>query len=119
MQKRSSRSLEKKLRNNAIKNVKKFLQELCKYIRIEEAYLFGSYVKNTWLKTSDIDLVVVSPDFKNMKYIDRLELIHRVQWRLKLDHYIEVIPLTPEEFKEKIDKSIVLRDARKYWIKIR
>ncbi len=113
MQKRSSSILKEVLRE-----VKRILRELSKYIVIDEAYLYGSYVKNTWLKTSDIDLIIVSKDFKNMKYIDRLELIYRIEWKIGTKYFVEVIPLTHEEFTEKMKHSAVLRDASKYWIKI-
>jgi len=41
--------------------------------------LFGSYVKGSWIKTSDIDLVVVSRDFEGMSFTERLDLINRLQ----------------------------------------
>ncbi len=119
MQKRSLNISEKRSKEEIIREINIFLQELGKHISIEEVYLFGSYVKDTWLKTSDIDLVIISSDFKNMRYLERLELIYSVQWRLNLKHFIEVIPLTPEEFRKRKKKSIVLRDASKYWIKIK
>ncbi|MEM2316049.1 MAG: nucleotidyltransferase domain-containing protein [Candidatus Nezhaarchaeales archaeon] len=48
-------------------------------IVVERAYLFGSYVKGSWIKTSDIDLVVVSRDFEGMSFTERLDLINRLQ----------------------------------------
>ena len=91
---------------------------LSKYISIEECYLFGSYVKGTWIKHSDIDLVIVSKDFGGLNMSKRLDLLYRVQWENNIEHFIEVIPLTPEEFSKKLRSSAVLMDASKYWIKI-
>ncbi len=101
-----------------IETVKKFLNVLSKHINVIEAYLFGSYVKGTWLKNSDIDLVVVSNDFEGLSFMQRLELLYKIQWEHKIRPFIEVIPLTPKEFQEKLMNSFVLRDAKKYWIKI-
>ena len=55
------------------------MEELSKRVRVEEAYLFGSYARGTWIKTSDVDLVVVSPDFRGMPYLERLDLINEIQ----------------------------------------
>jgi len=96
-----------------------FLEELSKSIRIDQAYLFGSYAKGTWIKTSDVDLVVVSPDFGNMPFTERLDMVNELQWKLNIRPFIEVIPLTPEELEVKLRESAVLRDASKYWIKVR
>ncbi len=113
MQKKSSIMLRE-----VLGEVKKLLKELSKYIVIDEAYLYGSIVKGAWLKSSDVDVVIVSRDFENMKYIDRLELIYRIEWRIRTKYFIEVIPLTPRELEEKTKYSAILRDAKKYWIKI-
>ncbi len=78
-------------------------------------YLFGSYAKGTWIRTSDIDLIIVSQDFDGMKHLDRLDLIYRSEWMLKTRPFIEVIPLTPEELRERLRTSTVIRDAQKYW----
>ena len=85
---------------------------------MKEAYLFGSYAKGTWLKSSDVDLVVVSEDFRGMRFLERLDMINELQWKAQIRPFVEVIPLTPEEFEERLRESAVLRDASKYWIKI-
>ena len=99
--------------------VELFLEELSKRSRIERAYLFGSYAKGTWVKTSDVDLVVVSPDFRGMPFTERLDMVNELQWKLNIRPFIEVIPLTPEELEVKLRESAVLRDASKYWIQVR
>ncbi|MEB3806768.1 MAG: nucleotidyltransferase domain-containing protein [Desulfurococcales archaeon] len=87
--------------------------------RVEEAYVFGSYVRGDWIETSDVDLVIVSPSFRGTRFIDRLELVYRLEWRARLKPWIEVIPLTPEEFEERLRSSAVLKDASRYWIPLR
>jgi len=98
--------------------IKKLISLLSEKINIDKAYLYGSYARGSWLKTSDIDLIIVSPSFENMPLMKRLDMINEVQWKAGIHPYIEAIPLTPIEFKEKSDKSTLLRDASKYWIEI-
>ncbi len=87
--------------------------------RVVEAYLFGSYARGDWLDTSDVDLVIVSPDFRGMRMLDRLDLIAKLQLRLGLGRWVEALPYTPEEFEEARRVSVAIRDASRYWIKIR
>jgi len=100
--------------------VRKLVKELSRNegIAVERAYLFGSYAKGSWIKTSDVDLVIVSRGFEGMSFLKRLDLVNRVQWRAGIRPFIEAIPLTPDELKERMEKSAVLRDASKYWIEI-
>ncbi len=105
--------------NRVINAVKKFIEGLEKRgFHIEQVYLFGSYAKGTWIKTSDIDLVVISSDFKNIPFSKRLDIVNEVVWKEGIDPYIEALPYTPEELKIKIIRSIVLADASKYWISL-
>lgn len=103
---------------NIVEVVKSFLREVSKKYKVEEAYLFGSYVKGTWLKTSDVDLVVVSRDFESVPFLERLDELNYIQWKMGIKPFIEVIPLTPSELEEKLKYSTVLRDASKYWVKV-
>ena len=82
---------------------------------MREVYVFGSRVRGDWLKTSDIDVVIVSEDFRGMSFLERLDLVERVQWEEGISPHIEAIPLTPEELRERIERSAVLRDASRYW----
>ena len=104
----------------ALEAVRKLVKELSRNegIVVERAYLFGSYAKGSWIKTSDVDLVIVSRGFEGMSFLKRLDLVNRVQWRAGIRPFIEAIPLTPDELKERMEKSAVLRDASKYWIEI-
>ncbi|MEM3607019.1 MAG: nucleotidyltransferase domain-containing protein [Candidatus Bathyarchaeia archaeon] len=106
------------MRENIKAIVKLFIEALSEKIKINDAYIFGSSIKNDWLKHSDIDLVIVSQDFKNLSFIKRLDIIEEIQWRKKIFPHINAIPLTQEELNEKIKSSTVLMNASKYWRKI-
>ncbi len=98
-----------------LETVRTFLRELGRVVRLEGAYLFGSYARGDWLRESDVDLVVVSPDFRGMGFAERLDLVNGLAWRLRLRPHLEVIPLTPEELER---GNVVVRDAKRYWIRL-
>ncbi len=103
-----------------LRALKRFLEALEKRgIKIEKAFVFGSRVRGDWLEDSDIDLVIISEDFKKMKFLERLDLIEKVQWEENISPHIEALPYTKEEFEEKLKRSAVLRDASKYWVEIK
>ena len=88
-------------------------------LRVMEAYLFGSRVRGDSLDTSDVDLVLVSGDWEGVRYAERLDLVYRVEWEEDIHPWVEVIPLTPRELVERLEGSAVLRDARRYWLRLR
>lgn len=44
-------------------------------IRCEKVYLYGSHARGVAREGSDIDLIVVSPDWASMTHRERLELL--------------------------------------------
>ncbi len=85
---------------------------------IEHVYLFGSYARGDWLKTSDVDIIMVSKDFKDIPFTKRLDIINEVLFKEGIEPYIEALPYTMEELVEKMKKSIVIASASKYWINL-
>lgn len=83
--------------------------------KVNSIYLFGSYAKGNWLKTSDIDLILISDEFERMEFIKRLDVVNKIIWEKKLGN-LEVLPFTSKEVEK--DASTVLRDAKKYWVKV-
>lgn len=84
-------------------------------VRVKEVYLFGSYARGDYLKSSDIDLVVVSDDWENIPFLKRLDIVNKAIWTERLGN-VEVIPATTKEVNEK--NSVILRDAARYWVRI-
>ena len=82
-------------------------------IEVKTIILFGSYARGDFYSGSDLDLIIVSNDWKDMSYTDRLSLLYRV-WDKNID--ANFVALTPRELRDRLEKSIVLRDASKYWI---
>ncbi|MEM4285435.1 MAG: hypothetical protein QXS98_02980 [Candidatus Nitrosocaldus sp.] len=73
-------------------------------------------MKSTWIRESDIDLLIVSDDFKGIRFSDRLDVV--IVFREGIKPYVEAIPLTSDEFRDRLEHSVVVRDASKYWIRV-
>ena len=85
-------------------------------VKVDEAILFGSSIRGDRLVESDIDLIVISDDFKRMSLPQRF-LILQKNWKSKNE--LEAFGFTPEEFEKLKDKSIVLQEAVKYGIRLK
>jgi len=77
-------------------------------VKVEKIILFGSYANGTQHEWSDIDLVVVSPDFANVGLWDRIKMVGKAI--AVLFQPIQAVPMTPEEW-EKGD-SMICRFAK-------
>lgn len=65
-------------------------------IRVERLILYGSWSRNQQVEGSDIDLVVVSDDFKNKDYWERIDILTDAIYKVFAP--IEAIAMTPEEW---------------------
>jgi len=87
--------------NKEIKRIiEKYKEELKKFgIYPEDIILYGSYSKGKPREDSDIDLVVISIDFKNMNLRERLEILGLAAGNIL--EPIEALGYTPKEVLEK------------------
>jgi predicted nucleotidyltransferase len=72
-------------------------------LNIMKIILFGSHAKGKASTESDIDIVIVSKDFRNKDIFERVKLIKEAEI-LTIKKFIvplDIITLTPEEFKSK------------------
>ena len=77
--------------------IKEFIDLVQKERRILKVFLYGSYAKGIPGKWSDIDLAVVSPDFSEDLFEERIRLM---KLALGVDERIEPTPFRPEDFNE-------------------
>lgn len=77
--------------------LKTYLLKLEKHITVSKAILFGSLVENKTTETSDVDLIIISPDFKTLDPDDRSRLLYRTSVGLPYD--LHLFGLTPQEFE--------------------
>ena len=72
--------------------------------KVDRLILFGSYADGHPHEGSDIDLVVISQDFENKDFWERIEIL--TEAICEVFEPIEAIPMTPSEW-EKGDSMIV------------
>ena len=94
------------------KIVRVFLDEIQKRYHVDSAYLFGSYARGTQDRWSDIDLAVVSPDFSEDLFEERMVLMRLAY---EIDERIEPKPFRPDTFKP-IDPLV--HEIQKHGVKL-
>ena len=67
-------------------------------IQVTAIFLYGSYARDTRHEGSDIDLIVVSPDFVRLNLRERLELLGTAAARIL--EPIQAYGLTHEEIEQ-------------------
>jgi uncharacterized protein len=94
--------MDKKAVLKIISDFKKIIES--RGIKIERLILFGSYATNKYNEWSDIDVVVVSNDFENKSYWERIDVLSAAIYEVFAP--IEAVAMTPEEWKNK-DSMII------------
>ena len=72
-------------------------------LTVEKLILFGSHAHGEARRDSDIDIAIVSPDFKDKDIFDRSKLIMRAELAT-VDKFIvplDLVMLTPEEYESR------------------
>ena len=89
----------------------RFAEEIAKMgVAPEKILLYGSYARGDAREDSDIDVIIISEDFKRMNLRERLELLGLAAG--KIFEPIEALGYTPAEF-EANRKGTFLEDALK------
>jgi hypothetical protein len=70
----------------------KYVHRLSKKIRVERVIVFGSRARGDFMETSDLDLLVVSPDFKGKDHLERAKFLQKI-WNA-----VNTTPLKLEAF---------------------
>ncbi len=91
-----------------IKGLKKFLEELKKDFGIENVIFFGSRSRKKFNEDSDVDLIIVSKDFEDMNFFERVKKMYDY-WELDLP--VDFICYTPEEFNRLKKKISIVNEA--------
>ena len=86
--------VKSKIDKDTLNSIERYVSEISKYYKIDYIILFGSYVKGTHHKDSDIDIAVVSKDIKDC--IDDGAKLISLTWGI--DTRIEPHAINTEEF---------------------
>jgi predicted nucleotidyltransferase len=85
-------------KNDALKAASRFSEALVRLgVRASRIVLFGSYARETQREGSDIDIAVISEDFKGMDYWKRIDVMSKAIY--EVFEPIEAVAFTPEEWK--------------------
>src|SRR3989338_6758291 len=93
-----------------------FIAKARKKFNIQRAIFFGSRARGDFLKDSDYDIILVSPDFEGIFFTKRISLMYRFWKHYPLD--IEPICYTPKEFNVKSKEHGIVRQAIKEGIEL-
>ena len=91
--------------HKVIENVKRALEATG--IHISKIVLFGSHAQGRAGDHSDIDIAVISDDFKDMNLLERLEFIGTALAKAKIMDPVEVRAYTNEEFDSKGEGTFI------------
>lgn len=70
-------------------------------IRVERVVVFGSHAEGSADEESDIDIAVISGDFRDKNILQRFELLGTAFARAKITTPVDAIAYTPDEFESK------------------
>jgi len=101
--------------NKNIEIIKKFKKTLEKF-GVEKIIFFGSRIKGTFNQESDFDIIVISKNFKGIRWHKRVLNIY-LNWKENLP--LEVLCYTPEEFEKKKKQIGIVQEAVKEGILIK
>ena len=104
-----------KKKDKLIPMLESFKNKVNKKVKIDKIIFFGSRAKGIQKKISDIDLLVISKDFKGKKYFKRAPQFY-LMWDYNYD--VDIFCLTPEELKIKQKEIGIINQAVKEGIEI-
>ena len=91
-----------------------FLRETLKRkgIQVEKIVVFGSQIKGETTSESDIDLVIVSEDFRGKDIFEKSAMLSGIEWEVIKRFMIplDIVTLSPEEWES--ESSILVSYAR-------
>ena len=102
-------------KKSIVKILRNFKSETNKDMPIKKMYLFGSRVRGNPHRWSDIDLVIVSNKFKELRFRERATKMYDY-WNL--NYPVDFLCYTPEEFNKLKKQVTIVREAVKDGIEI-
>jgi len=91
-----------------IEGIKEFLDKVKIKFHPEIIILFGSRARGDYLKDSDYDIIIVSPEFDDVHFLER---IYQLLEFWDYDWDVDLLPYTPEEFEKKKNQIGIVNQA--------
>lgn len=108
------RKLKKsKLKKEQLAIINNYIEAIGKKIALKGVLLFGSYAYGKPDRSSDVDLVIVSPDFKRKNFFKRIDWLTRERMDIADTIAMDVIGYTPKEFSYIEKESAIMQKAKK------
>lgn len=86
------------MRKETIEKIRRFLEAIEEF-RVEKFVLFGSRMRGEHLKSSDLDILLISKDFDNVRFPERPNLFYE-KWQGDPD--LDFLCYTPAEVARKL-----------------
>ena len=76
-------------------------------ISVEHIALFGSVLKGSDTKDSDLDFIIISDDFKGKDIFERSKMMMKAELQLlrKYNIPLDILNMTQQEYQESIDNK--------------
>lgn len=87
-------------------------------IKVDRVILFGSYAKGKARKGSDIDVAVISENFKGMNLLERLETIGLALAKARIMEPIEALGYTKKELASKNEGTFIGDEVKSKGVQI-
>lgn len=101
-----------KTRINPESLIREYISGLKEIVKIDKVILFGSAAKNKLSTNSDLDIIILSDDFKKMGFLKRLELLSHARNGNSRKIPMDIIGYTADEFRRLSRESVVLKEAK-------
>ncbi|MFA5019551.1 MAG: nucleotidyltransferase domain-containing protein [Candidatus Pacearchaeota archaeon] len=101
--------MDKYTNERVIKLLNEYLKKVNKKFKIDRAILFGSRARGDWVFNSDVDLILISKDFKGVPFRKRMSEVIGY-WDEYID--LEVICYTPKEFNRLSKMVTIAKEAK-------
>jgi len=85
-----------------------------KKLSLDKIILFGSYSKGEETSESDIDLLILSKDFRKKTIFEKDEIMGDLDWELvsNTKKPFDILYYSDEEWEN--DQSLIIREAKKH-----
>jgi len=90
------------------KFVKEAVPEIIRIFNPVNIIIFGSRIKDTALEVSDIDVILVSEKFKDLKFLKRMPFVLK---RIKFPKHVDYLCYTSSEMEQIKNHSFIIMDA--------